>query len=135
MRAAIDGAGARRGPQGPARCPRAHSRPGAGDAERDSRLQIVPAPRPMRLVDEGNGDDPLLDRQRHRGIGISDGNGGPPLNLEARKASNSNSDYAPRFWHTQRDGLRVLQCFDLRRPDLPEPPRTKPPCMAQCRLA
>ena len=88
-----------------------------------------PSGRGGALSAAGGDDDPLVDRQGHLGIGISGGHGEPSLGL---KASESNSDYHPRFRQTQRDGPRLLLRSALGKPDLLGPPQTKPPCMA-CR--
>ena len=62
-------------------------------------VETIRAPLPSAAacwLQLGGGDDPLVDHQRHLGVGNAVGHGGPPL-AEARKASDSGSDYDPRF--------------------------------------
>jgi hypothetical protein len=84
-----------------------------------------------------------VDRQRHLGIGFSDGLLGPPLGLDARKASYSNSDYDPRFRQTQRQPLVILAKHQLSASDVYASPfswqntvsRRSRSCLALCALS
>jgi len=51
---------------------------------------------------------------------------------QARKTSDSDSDYDLGFRQTQRHGLGQLYCSDLRETDFRRLPQTKLPCIA-CR--